>query len=446
VANNRSATLDAMPDLRVFLFAALVAVVSAILIGLVPALRATSGNLNDQIKNGSHATSAREKRRVLPRILMGVEVALALLLVVGAGLLATSVARLYRTGLGFDPKGVINLDLNMGKQSLEGDALVRWYQAFAEAMTHLPGVRAVSFASVTPMSGSVWTSDYHSPESNGDREMEMNSVAPEYFRTMRIPMLDGRDFAWADTPAAGNKIILNAMAAKILFPARNAVGQQVMKDKASYEVVGVVGNTLYASMREGAPAEGYLPITQASDKKPSYTTVVRYDGPVVPFAAAVRMLTARMAPEIPAPPMTTMSADIDESIGTERMMAMLAVFFAGCALLVTAIGLYGTLAYATARRTSEIGIRMALGAHRAQVVAMVFRENAWVAAGGSLAGLAIALLASRALASFLYGTSPRDPWVLAESVAALIFIASAASLLPALRAARIEPMQALRSE
>ena len=127
-------------------------------------------------------------------------------------------------------------------------------------------------------------------------------------------------------------------------------------------------------------------------------------------------------------------------------MAMLSIFFAGCALLVTAIGLYGTLAYATARRTSEIGIRMALGAQRLQVVAMVFRENAWVAIGGSLAGLAAALMASQVLASFLYGTSVRDPWVMVGSVAALILIASAASLLPAMRAARIEPMVALRTE
>jgi ABC-type antimicrobial peptide transport system permease subunit len=144
--------------------------------------------------------------------------------------------------------------------------------------------------------------------------------------------------------------------------------------------------------------------------------------------------------------MTTMSSNLDASIGSERMMAMLSVFFAGCALLVTAIGLYGTLAYATARRTSEIGIRMALGARRLQVVAMVFRENAWIAAAGSLAGLAVALLAAKALASFLYGTSVRDPWVLAGAVSVLALIASAASLVPALRAARIDPIRALRTE
>jgi ABC-type antimicrobial peptide transport system permease subunit len=153
-----------------------------------------------------------------------------------------------------------------------------------------------------------------------------------------------------------------------------------------------------------------------------------------------------LAPSIPAPAFSTADEVVNLSMGTERMMAMLAVFFAGCALLVTGIGLYGTLAYATARRTSEIGIRMALGARRAGVMALVFKENAAIAAVGSAAGLAAAMLTSRALASFLYETSPRDPWVLIGSVAALAAIASAASLLPALRASRIEPMAAIRCE
>jgi ABC-type antimicrobial peptide transport system permease subunit len=153
-----------------------------------------------------------------------------------------------------------------------------------------------------------------------------------------------------------------------------------------------------------------------------------------------------MAPQIPAPVLTTMSSQLDDSIRSERMMAMLSVFFAVCALLVTGIGLYGTLAYATARRTSEIGIRMALGSQRIQVVAMIVRSNASVAIGGAIAGLLTAMLASRVLASFLYGTSTRDPWVMLGAVMALATIASAASLLPALRASRIEPMEALRTE
>jgi ABC-type antimicrobial peptide transport system permease subunit len=171
---------------------------------------------------------------------------------------------------------------------------------------------------------------------------------------------------------------------------------------------------------------------------------VRVDGPLAPLAGAARSMAARLAPAIPAPMMTTLDEVLNDSLGTERMMAVLTLFFAGCALLVTAIGLYGTLAYTTARRTSEIGIRMAMGAQRSQVMSMVFRENALVAGIGSVAGLAAALVASRALASFLYKTSPHDPWVLVGSVAALSVIASAASLLPALRAARLEPITAIR--
>jgi len=448
LGNDRNGTLDTSLDLRVFLFAALTAIVAALLIGLVPALRATSENLNEQIKNGSQARSPRDRRRWLPRILMGLEVALALMLVVGAGLLGTSLSRLYRTGLGFDPKGVVSLNLEMGKQSRDGDALFHWYRDFGDALSHQPGVKSVSFVSNVPLSGSTWTFGLHTASRPANEQMiYMNAVAPGYFQTMRISVVNGRDFQWADAAATGQKMILNRSAAKLLFPGQEAMGKIVHDWKnRPFQVIGVVADTRYASIQKEEPAGGYVPIAQVEGNKPSYTAVVRLEGPAAPFASAARALAARMAPETPPPTMTKMSSILDASIGEERMMALLAAFFAGCALLVTAIGLYGTLAYATARRTSEIGIRMALGAQRAQVVGMVFRENAWIAVGGSLAGLGAALLASRMLASFLYGTSVRDPWVMAASVAAFTIIASAASLVPAVRAARIEPMSALRAE
>jgi ABC-type antimicrobial peptide transport system permease subunit len=199
-------------------------------------------------------------------------------------------------------------------------------------------------------------------------------------------------------------------------------------------------------MRTAAPPAAYVPMLQDEQKKPSLSAVVRVDGPQAALALAARSLALRLASTIPAPTLTTMDEVLNDSMSAERMMALLALFFAGCALLVTAIGLYGTLAYATARRTSEIGIRMALGAQRTGVLAMVFWENALIALAGAAAGLVAALFASQALASFLYGTSPRDPWVLAGSVAALTAIASAASVLPALRASRIEPIAAIRCE
>jgi len=445
------ATLDTTLDLRVFAFIALTAIGATLLIGLLPALRATSRNLSEQIKSGSQTISAHERKRLLPRVLMGLEVALALLLVVGAGLLATSLTRIYRTGLGFDPKGVVNLSLDMNKQPLDGDPLTRWYENYGDALLRQPGVKSVSYASITPMDGSVWTSTYHTPESGGDKEIYMNTVAPAFFQTMRIPMLLGRDFRWNDTLASGRKIILNQAAAKLLFPGRSALGQHVLesgeeKKTYTYEVIAIVGDIHYASIRREAPAGAYIPIAQDTGHKPSYTAVVRLEGPAAPLATAARSLAASMAPDIPPPVMISLSQQLDDSIRSERMMAMLSIFFAACALLVTAIGLYGTLSYATARRTNEIGIRMTLGAQRLQVAVMVFRENAWVAMCGSTAGLVAALLASKALTSFLYGTSVHDPWILIGAVALLVAVASAASILPAMRAARIEPMEALRSE
>ncbi|MBW8870015.1 MAG: ABC transporter permease [Acidobacteriales bacterium] len=382
---------------------------------------------------------------------MGLQVALALILVFGAGLLATSLQRLRSVDLGFQPKGLVNLSLELNKQSRDGDALVAWYHQYIDALSHLPGVKSVAYVRFPPMSGSIWTEDMHTSVSKGGQEIYMNSASAGYFNTLQIPILTGRDFKWSDTGASSLKVVLSESAAQKLFPGQNALGQTVIQSgtadsKKSFQVIGIVGDIHYASLRKEAPPEAYVCITQNTDHKPNYVAVVREEGSVVPLAAAARQLASNMAPEIPAPVLTPMMTDIDGTIASERIMAMLAIFFAICALLVTGIGLYGTLAYSTARRTSEIGIRMALGAKRAQVVGLVFRENASIAIYGSVAGLMASWFAARTLASLLYSTSARDPWVLIVSVLVLGLIASAASLVPAVRAARIDPSTALRSE
>jgi ABC-type antimicrobial peptide transport system permease subunit len=185
---------------------------------------------------------------------------------------------------------------------------------------------------------------------------------------------------------------------------------------------------------------------EEGDNTGSYSAVVRTDGPADSLVGAANALAAQTLPDLPVPEMTSMEDMVRDAMSAERMMAVLSVFFALFALAVTAIGLYGMLAYATARRTSEIGIRMALGARRSQVTRMIFLQNAGVAIAGTVAGLVAALLTSRALATFLYGISTRDPWVFAGSVIALALIAGAASLLPAVRAAAIQPMDAIRCE
>jgi predicted permease len=450
LSGRRDTHLDTSLDWRVFAFAAAAAVLATLLFALVPAIKATSRSLMERIKDGQHATLTNERRAILPRILLGVEVGLALILVVGAGLVATSLMRIYNDGEGFDPHGLQNIAFRMDKSGIKGDALLGLYRDMAGRLSGLPGVTGVSYELLTPLMGSAWDEDM-ADTTGATHDTFINSVAPEFFSTMRIPMLAGRDFTWNDTPTSGHKLILNQTAARQLFPGGNALGHTIRQDGDKevtvYEVVGIVGDAKYSDIRSAPPPTAYVAMSQYDWKQSSsYTAVVRTTQPGAPLTAMVREITAQLAPQIPVPEVTSMEKIIDEALGAERMMTLLAVFFAVCALVVTAIGLYGTLAYATSRRTTEIGIRMALGAKRSQVAAMVFRQNLWVVVGGTVAGVGTALLATRALASFLFSTSPRDPWVMAASICALGFAACAASLLPALRAARIEPMSAIRCE
>ncbi|HKF48073.1 MAG TPA: ABC transporter permease [Terracidiphilus sp.] len=450
LGGRRGAYLDTSLDLRVFAFAAVAAILATLLFALVPAIKATSPGLMERMKDGQHATLTQERRAVLPRILLGAEVGLALILVVGAGLVATSLVRLYKSGVGFDPRGLENISFSMDKSGLQGDALIGFYREMGQRLSQQPGVTGVSFAFITPIAGFQW--DENLPDAGGtSHDTYMNAVAPGYFNTLRIPLLSGRDFTWNDTPSAGMKIILNQTAARQQFPDGNPLGRSIRnvdgKKVIVYEVVGVVGDAKYSDIHSEPPATAYVPMPQNDNgQAPSYTAVVRTSAAPGPLASAARAISAQMAPSVPAPEMTSMEKIIDDSLGPERMMTMLAVFFAICALIVTAIGLYGTLAYATARRTTEIGIRMALGARRSQVATLVFRQNLWVVMGGTVVGVAAALLATRALASFLFLTSAHDPWVIAASIVALALTACAASLLPALRASRIEPMSAIRNE
>jgi predicted permease len=446
VGTSPDTVLDARIDIRVLAFSALTAFLATMLIGLLPALRATSKSLNEQIKGGVHASSSRSRGRILLRPLMGLEVGLGLIIVVGAGLLTTSLVRLYTTGLGFNPHGLINLRLDTQPIPIEGQALIRWYHDYADALQHQPGVASVSYEEITPLGSGSAQYDYSKTPKGDTTQVYENDIAPHYFRTMGIPLLAGRDFRWNDTPGTGQKIILNAKAAKLFFPEQIALGQHIYEGKQAFEVIGVVANAKYDYIRHPDPPTAYVPISQLDFKKFSFTAVVRARGPKAPVAIAARQLMARMAPEAPAPIMTTMEQVLNNSIRTERMMAMLSLFFALCALLITGVGLYGTLAYITTQRTSEIGIRMALGAQRWQVVRLVLMENVWITAAGTVAGLAVALLFAKLLASFLYQISPTDPWVLLASALLLALVAGLASLAPAVRAARIDPMNAIRCE
>jgi predicted permease len=301
---------------------------------------------------------------------------------------------------------------------------------------------------MVPLTHWVWDENHKRPGGQS-YDLNLDAVGPGYFQTMGIPMYAGRDFRWEDTATSGLKIIINQSAAKHFFANQNPIGQHLLREgreTKDFEIIGVVGDVKYEDMRSAPPAGAYTTITQFDEAKPSWIAVVRFHGDRIPLAASARAIASQLAPDIPAPSVAYLSDTVKESIATDRVMASLSIFFAACALLVAAIGLYGTLSYSTARRTSEIGVRMALGAPRSSVVALVFRVNAVVALLGAGVGLAVALAASRLLQSFLYNTSAHDPWILLVSVSALALVAGAASLLPALRAARIEPIAAIRYE
>ncbi len=439
--------LNIAPDVRVFAFTAALAAITTILTGLAPALRSTGHDLQQRMRQIGTALRGSDNRRFWPRVLLACEVALALMLVTGAGLLGYSLVCLHEIPTGFEPRGLAALYLDMDKQPRDGEALVNAYREIANGLAKLPGVTAVSFVNMLPLSGWWIWGDTHVP-GQPNHQVYRNQVGPDYFRAMRTPLLAGREFQWTDTDARGRIVILNEAAAHALFPKQNPLGRRVDVGDGSAlsEVVGVVADAKYTTLRDVAPPTAYSPITQGVKDKPSDAVVMRIEGPLAPAISAARDIVRRVVPEIPPPVAVTMEQTIAESLASERMMATLALFFAAIALLITGIGLYGTLAYATERRTAEIGIRFALGAQQADVMSMVCRENLSIALGGCFAGIAASIAASRVIASFLYSTTPRNPVILGAAALLLVSIAAAASLIPAIRASRIDPMAAIRYE
>jgi predicted permease len=436
---------------RMFLFAALVSAAATVLSGLLPAWRVTATAIHETVKNNQIARPRKAMRRLLPRTLLVSQVALTLILVAGAGLLATSLFRLESSGLGFDPKGLVTIPLNADPQPLKGAALLQLYRQIGDAVAHQPGVAGVAYTMKVPFDGSYVSTGVKDAEGK-DVSIFTMRVSPQYFAVTRTRLAAGRDFAWDDGPGSAPKIILNRSAARLLLKIPKAagdaaaLGRLISSNGKKKEIIGVVADSQYNDLTQAAPPQIFELITQDTFPKPSYTLVVRYKGSLIPLASAARSIVARLSPLMPTPILTPMNTEIDRSIASERMLAWISVFFAVCALLVTGIGLYGTLAYTTARRTNEIGIRMALGAQRAQVVRLVVWENLLICLIGAVGGLIAALFAARLLATLLFGISAHNPWVLFGACLLLLLAGGLASLLPAIHAAHIDPNAAMRTE
>jgi ABC-type antimicrobial peptide transport system permease subunit len=266
---------------------------------------------------------------------------------------------------------------------------------------------------------------------------------------MRTTLRDGREFRWSDTGAAGAVAILNVSAEKVLFAGEHGLGQRVTTDggKTLLEVVGIADDMKYSSVRDASPPAIYVPaMSEMDEKAPAFTFLLRTSRNAAPLVASARKIIHQDVPEIPLAVAFTMQDTLNESLGSERILTLLAVFFGVIALVITAIGLYGTLAYTTERRTGEIGIRLALGARSWNIMSLVCGENGIIALCECVVGLVASATASRVVSSFLFGVTPRDPLAFGAAVLALLCVALTASLVPAWKAVRIDPVTAIRHE
>ena len=443
-----SSQIDTTPDPMVFGFTAAIAILATLATGVAPAFRSTNRSFESGLREASATLRAAERRRLWPRTLLALEVAAALVLVTGASLLGYSFLKLHQMPLGFDPAGLVHLTTNMGRDRPRAALLPEKYRQLIERLKNLPSVSDVSICQVVPFSGAVAATEITVP-GKGHQPIWQNAVGPDYFHAMRTSLREGREFRWSDAGAAGNVAILNVSAAKTLFPRERALGQRVTNDggKTMFEVIGIVDDAKYSSVRDASPPTIYFPAALFMDgKAPFFTFLLRTTGSAAPLVASAGQVIHQSVPEIPLPVAITMEDTLNESLASERMLTMLTAFFGALALAITGVGLYGTLAYMTERRTGEIGIRFALGARPRNIASLVCAENSAIAIFGCVAGLAVSWMASKLVASFLFGVTARDPFVFGMAVVVLLLVAVAASLLPAVKATRIDPVAAIRHE
>jgi putative ABC transport system permease protein len=439
--------LDLKPDWRVLLFTVVAALAAGVAFGLAPAFRATRAGLGATLKERAYQIQSSGGRHGFARLLLGAQVALSVMLLAAAGLLAETLVRLLTESPGFDPRGVTVVSLDTSKLPQKGPALVELYGTLMHRARSLPGAESASVMSTTPLTNSGWDNYLTIPGRTDvpeeQRDFSINAVGPRLLETMRVPLLAGRDFNDNDTAQSGKVAIISENAARRFYP-NGALGADIgMQNGPALRIVGIAGNTKYSNLREEIPLTLYVAYTQWHQPA---NIAIRTEAPLRQTYTIFRDLLREVAPGAPIRTIRTMEQQVDESLATERLTAYLSVFFASLALLLTAVGLYGILAYSVSRRTSEIGVRMALGAPRASVVWLVIREAMGHTVLGAAAGIAGIAASSKLIASLLYGVHPNDPKMILAAVLALALVCAVAAWIPARRASRLDPLVALREE
>jgi len=444
--------LSAAPDLRVGLFAFGLAVVTGTAFGLVPAFQATRVVLAPTLKNEAGAVIGGSGAFRFRRGLVVAQIALSLLLLVGAGLFTRSLMNLRALDPGFQPQRLVTFQVDPSLSGYDPEHSLALLDRLREELSAEPGVRAVSMAREPVMansdSGSTVRVEGYTPKEDEDMNPNFNYVGPDYFTTMGIPVLGGRDVSDSDRRGAPNVAIVNASFARYFFGDQDPLGRRFSRVSAKdvvFEIVGVVKDGKASSLREKPTRFFYLPAAQ-QERLGEMAYYVRTAGDADTLAARIRDVTRRVDPALPVTNLKTMRAQIRASLFAERIVATLSAAFGVLATLLAALGLYGVMAYAVSLRTREIGIRMALGAERGDVLGMVLREVAVLVVLGVALGLPGGYGLGRVIEAQLFGLSARDPLTFAVATAALLLAALAAGYLPARRATRVEPMVALRCE
>jgi predicted permease len=440
--------LDLSINGRLLLFNLAVTIATALIFGTIPALRATCFQLSDSLKASRTSNNVSSKNR-LAQALIVAQVSLSLVLMIGAGLFLRSLVNLSNADTGFNKQNVLRLQIDSSGISGEANQNALFHQ-IEDRVNALPNVRAASFSTFTFGAEGSWSSSVLTDNIGLEQNIEAdhNIIGNGYLATMGIPLIAGRNFSTIDTPTSTRVAILSQHTAKILFAQDNPIGRHYYigdKDsKNAVQVIGIVKDVKRAAVTEDPRVIDYLPYTQSSWGFGNFQ--VRYTGDFAVMATAVQQIIHSIDRTIPISDVTTLDEQVARSYSNQKLVAQLCTFFGLLAVFLSAIGIYGLMSYIVSRRTNEIGIRMALGALRSNVSWLVMREIALLVAIGTAIGIPAALAGDRLVANMLFGVKSTDPAALLAAVALLLIVAVSAGYFPARRAARVDPMEALRYE
>jgi putative ABC transport system permease protein len=436
-------------DLRVLLFAAALVAVTTVVFGILPALRSAAARFTD-LREGSRGSAGGRAGKRLQSVLVGSQVGLALLLLIGAGLLVGSLKNLQQVDPGFDTENLLVLRAEAESRPYSDEQLVDLHLRLEQAVERVPGVLGAATVNHVPGGGMV-ISPLETAELDTTSSVAFRTASPDYVETMGIPVLQGRGLTRQDMSPWSGAILVNERLAGLL---ENPLGTRItvykqkpgadFGEEQSGTIVGVVGDVRGSLAQPGSPFTVYLPFTQNPWRRT--TLVVRTDAAVQSSVAQVREAVRAVDPNVPLSGLHTMDAQMSDSLAQQRFAVLLMASFAGAALFLAALGIYGVLAYLVRQRARELSVRMALGARRADVVRLVVTRSMAIVGAGALAGLAAAVALTRVMSSLLFGVSATDPTTFAAVTGVLILVALAATYLPARHAAGLDPMQALREE